>query len=611
MQKKYFFSLILSLFLSFCGFAQAQFHLVQDVRVGAQGSEPLDFLLHNNKILFEGRINDTLDGLFASDGINPAVELLRYRPAFDIHGMGVGFYTAQKAVVNGKILFDFAFEPANDLYLTYATDGTPSGTVRLNNMPRTPSLSNFYVQNNVLYFLADNGGEAQLWRTDATDAGTFLIKTFCNLATSNNFCGIINSFQAYKVNATQFMFLLQDNVNGAEPWISDGTAAGTFVINIAPGRLDASVGQAGGAWLNNKAYFQAENATSGLELFATDGTAAGTTLVKNINTTTGTNYHNVNSRPFDFFSTNDKIYFKADNGIVGDEIWVSDGTAAGTKLLLETQAGLTTRGDNARYFEYNGKVLFQSSLQEFPLKYNLYSTDGTPAGTTLLSNAQYDYDLFVPQIVYQNKLYFMAKAFNKGTELWQTDGTAAGTFKIKTISTQQPNNAIVFYNKVKPIAAFGKFYFLANDANDTDFGALWESDGTAAGTKKVATTGVNSGSLCNISGMVGLNGAIYFSGNFNGLGYELWRYAPTVSTETPAQTADTRVFPNPAYTQITVETTAEGSAQLLNILGQTVWTQEIESGSTNINIQHLPAGAYFFELKHKHLPAYIQKIIVQ
>lgn len=86
------------------------------------------------------------------------------------------------------------------------------------------------------------------------------------------------------------------------------------------------------------------------------------------------------------------------------------------------------------------------------------------------------------------------------------------------------------------------------------------------------------------------------SANFNGLGYELWKYAPLVSTENIAQSTDFRLFPNPANTQITVETTAFGSAKRVNCIGQTVLTQNIAAGSTTIDIQHLAAGAYFFEM---------------
>jgi ELWxxDGT repeat protein len=67
----------------------------------------------------------------------------------------------------------------------------------------------------------------------------------------------------------------------------------------------------------------ANNGTTGSELFLTDGTAAGTTLLKDINTISSAD-------PQNLVVVGGVSYFTANDGRTGRELWKSDGTAAGT-----------------------------------------------------------------------------------------------------------------------------------------------------------------------------------------------------------------------------------------------------------------------------------------
>ena len=142
-----------------------------------------------------------------------------------------------------------------------------------------------------------------------------------------------------------------DSTNGTELWKSDGTATGTVLV------ADIDHGNAG-YWPNNLTnvngtlYFSADDTTHGYELWKSDGTAAGTTLVKDINpgtTTTwyytgsyGTYSKNVTrqgSYPANLANVNGTLYFSANDGTHGDELWQSDGTAAGTTLVQDINPG--------------------------------------------------------------------------------------------------------------------------------------------------------------------------------------------------------------------------------------------------------------------------------
>ena len=85
---------------------------------------------------------------------------------------------------------------------------------------------------------------------------------------------------------------------------------------------------------NDKLYFTADDGENGNELWVSDGTAEGTQLLIDLNP--GTSYSNYykSSNASNFTEFNDKLYFTANDGENGNELWVSDGTAEGTQLLI-------------------------------------------------------------------------------------------------------------------------------------------------------------------------------------------------------------------------------------------------------------------------------------
>ncbi len=77
--------------------------------------------------------------------------------------------------------------------------------------------------------------------------------------------------------------------------------------------------------LNNKFYFQATTTGSGSELWVSDGTTAGTQLLKDINP--GPNdsdpflFKQFDINGFNNLLYNNKIFFHADDGTHGTELW--------------------------------------------------------------------------------------------------------------------------------------------------------------------------------------------------------------------------------------------------------------------------------------------------
>ena len=83
-------------------------------------------------------------------------------------------------------------------------------------------------------------------------------------------------------------------------------------------------------------FFIAYDDDRGLELWKTDGTDAGTKLVKDINQSQG--LFN-DSNPSHLTNVAGTLFFAADDGIHGQELWSSDGTAPGTQLVRDLNPG--------------------------------------------------------------------------------------------------------------------------------------------------------------------------------------------------------------------------------------------------------------------------------
>jgi len=93
-----------------------------------------------------------------------------------------------------------------------------------------------------------------------------------------------------------------------EPWVSDGTVAGTHLLrDINSGA--ASSNPDNFVDLNNTLYFAADDGVNGREFWKSDGTSAGTVQVKDINA------GSAGSSPSSMIAANGSLYFAADDGV--------------------------------------------------------------------------------------------------------------------------------------------------------------------------------------------------------------------------------------------------------------------------------------------------------
>lgn len=167
---------------------------------------------------------------------------------------------------------------------------------------------------------------------------------------------------------------------------------------------------------NNKIFFFAEDKASECVPHLSDGTATGTARVSTVFPTL--DHYQV------YDAINDRVFFSGAKDVFAaakadEELYVSDGTAAGTKKLKDIETTGEYGSKPSQLTMLNGKVVFKTSAG----KVGLWASDGTETGTIQLSTLNISSIQF-----YQNKIYFWGKQGDFGTDkLWVTDGTVAGT----------------------------------------------------------------------------------------------------------------------------------------------------------------------------------------
>ena len=313
----------------------------------------------------------------------------------------------------------------------------------------------------------------QLWTTDGTAVGTVLLRT---IGAASTFGDTIYSLTLV---GDRLFFLAFDTATAWEPWVSDGTAAGTRQLTgLIPNATGVSIRTLFS--LNGALHFWLASST-GAALWKTNGTAAGTTLI----------YDVLSSQPFKF--TTGALHFAAN----GNKVWVSDGTTAGSRALT---AGTTTSevlrlealGAQAILF-----VLNENAGGRADDVAEVWVTDGTQAGTRFVSalgrpavsNAAYYWATLVNTAVVGTRLVFPFTSATTGTDLWVTDGTAAGTHALRDLDGV--GRADVAFNG-DFVSAGGFVYFGASDG--LSGAELWKTDGTSAGTTRVADLVPGTGS---------------------------------------------------------------------------------------------------------------------
>jgi ELWxxDGT repeat protein/autotransporter-associated beta strand protein len=353
-------------------------------------------------------------------------------------------------------------------------------------------VSGFTNVGGIAYFGADDGSTGrELWRSDGTSAGTFLVK---DIQSNISFPTGSNPIELTDVGGTLY-FSAADSANGRELWKSNGTAAGTVrVSDINPGP-----GDSGPTFLTNvngTLFFSATDGNGDTELWKSDGTPGGTIRVRDINPGPAS------SGPSYLTAVGGTLYFTAFDDIRGNELWKSDGTLAGTVPVSDINPGigssqiseLTNVGGTLFFTAFDGTSGFE-----------LWKSDGTGAGTVRVKDIAPGDDSSLPQFLtdVNGTLYFAASTVGEGLELWKSDGTEAGTVLVKDIAPGPADSSPAVLANVG-----GTLYFGADDG--VAGAELWKSDGTASGTVRIKEL-VPGSAGSEPFGLIGVGSTAYFS----------------------------------------------------------------------------------------------------
>src|SRR3984957_4470905 len=314
-------------------------------------------------------------------------------------------------------------------------------------------------------------------------------------------------------------------------WVTNGAAAGTSELVSGVGPYDITS-------FNGEALFEGNG-----DLWVTQGTAGSTIQLTGIS---GANPAGVlDSLIPNLVVLNGEVLFNGFDTAGDTNLWVTNGTAAGTSELTGISGAATYGLDVQGMVVLNGEVLFDGF--DSAGVDGLWVTNGTGVGThelTGISGAWTSTGLFegqagyiYPQFaVFNGEVVFTGYDASDNLSLWVSNGTAAGTHEVTGIAAgfvspdglPNPTDFTAFNGEVLFAAASG--------GNGSQTGGLWVTNGTTAGTSELGgtnNTGISGAYPIGLfygSGIAAtfdpdltvFNGKVLFEGLDSGTHYGLW-----------------------------------------------------------------------------------------
>ncbi|GAB3204486.1 hypothetical protein GCM10027293_38660 [Pontibacter aydingkolensis] len=423
----------------------------------------------------------------------------------------------------------------------WRSDGTPEGTFLVKDiMPGNGSsqVKDFVEMGGMLYFSAlDSEGRRNIWRTDGSAIGTVKVTSFKTAS-------VYSSRVTSTGNRIYFLVLEQDNPD-FQLWATDGNPGSEQMVTIANGiKWDL-------ASLENTLYYIYTKDYSSYKIWKVEADGNGVLLEP-------TELAPPAGEPKDILTLNGKLYFRVTKSYSEEELWETDGTVENTKLIASARSG-SGRAAIGKLFSFNNKIYFvlaQDNTQA------LWASDGTASGTAqVISPTTQQFDLNAWFVAHQGYLYF--SVYNGGPQIWRTDGISTAPEQVNIEGANYFNsypeqltsagNNLYFTAGLHP---YGKELWLLegtaplvklvkdilpgiDDSSPNDLHAfgnkilfsaadgvhgkeLWISEGTASSTKMVKD--INPSTQGSEPGQfIRHNNLIYFVANNGIAGNALWQ----------------------------------------------------------------------------------------
>ncbi|HEX3583744.1 MAG TPA: carboxypeptidase regulatory-like domain-containing protein, partial [Thermoanaerobaculia bacterium] len=338
----------------------------------------------------------------------------------------------------------------------WKTDGTAAGTVKLLTIPYSGN-AGWYVQpvfaDSRLYVLVQlsYSGPVELYVTDGTTGG------------SKDLGKVPAHLSPTPVGVKGFLYFLgQDESVGPQLWVSDGTPIGTHMMRRGVECPGSSCGPAPTAFLRAGPH----------AMFLTRDSLwtigdRGSTIQQVASITSPAVYASSPAAPRAYISANDGL-------------WSTDGTAAGTAAIT---------GVTAVYPEVildNGRLVFFRSNSS---GLELWTTDGTSGGSVKVGALAPSSSTSIVAAT-GNKVFLAGASSTTGTELWLADLDNLTLALVDDIDARIGINGPYSGSPGPGVALGSKVIFPATDLRGRE---LWQSDGTTAGTTLLANIAPDPG----------------------------------------------------------------------------------------------------------------------
>ena len=474
---------------------------------------PTEFVTLGDQLLFAAE--DPMNGreLWVTDGTATGTRILK-----NIKD-GKGSSYPRNLTVVGSTLYFTADNGTNGCEL-WKSDGTESGTVLVKDMrpgyepmmmspyDTSSAPSCLVAFGNLLFLSVDDGSTGrELWKSDGTGPGTVLVK---DIVPGQGGSDAKPAFIAGTGSGARLFFEVSSG-NQRGIWRTDGTADGTEPVNSE---------SLGSEWTDDLQRFPHAQLPDGRVIFGTltesyeIGTAYDTetmtagvwvtdgSSVTNVRSTIGTFARPING-PTGFTRSGDAVYFAFDDGVSGMELWRTDGTTAVLVADINPGSEIPLNGTEPLPLESwpgdivplpNGGILFTAFDQTSGTE--LWTSDGTPGGTRLVKDIAPGSRTFrytdpdghahvevqpngsrpVALTPFNGAFSFIAN----DSQIWRTDGTAAGTTLVKDVDG--PSRPSGYF--MGTATTFKNRLIVSTDHAKSGHG-LWVSDGTAAGTVRM------------------------------------------------------------------------------------------------------------------------------
>lgn len=365
-------------------------NLVKDIQRGIGFSNIREGFSYQGKRYFLAESERFERTLFVTDGTEEGTnEILRF-----ILQDGSGSGASAPYLFKGKIYVGGANRLSGQLLLTYDPITEVIDTIFQSFGP-TFSGSSFRaaaLNDSILLFSSEASiAETVLYRTDGTRQGTSLVRTIPrgDLLRTNG--------EVYFITYDQFT---------SDIWRTDGTVEGTQRVvngnNFPNARQLLGVG--------NNLYFSAIH-NGVLGLFCLNSTS---TLPFRISPQDNLSLSEISN----LFEFKGRLFFTGSITGSGTELWTTDGTSAGTRMIKDIAEG--EESASPRFFLIRDSLLYFSAFNTVTGR-ELYRSDGTDLGTVLIADIKPGAASSNPASLFnsRNAIYFSADGGKSGAELWR------------------------------------------------------------------------------------------------------------------------------------------------------------------------------------------------